>query len=162
MSNNYTCEFYTKKEFKDYLEDLNIERQVDWAIIHMTWIRKKPYSEWKGRESIEGYQRYYDKKGWSGRSPHLFIDKEGIWITNPLNDRGAYTGPRLDNAIHIEIVGYFENKLPDVETADNLFHALRMLFKKYKLSLDNISFHKNLHRTTCPGVINKNYLKRHL
>jgi len=146
---------YTAEEFRFYLSELRFSppesesiTDIEKIFIHHT-VNPTPET-WRGRDSILAMKRVYEQKGWTA-GPHIFVAPDGIWIFTPVNKQGIGVKGHNEHAIHIEIVGnYEENKLEGImfRNAIDTFTTICEWFQYDPLDL---CFHRDYNNTKCPG-----------
>lgn len=178
-------------EFKKYVDEFDFGSiPPTKLVIHHTW--KPTRKDWEGRESIFGLKNYYEGKGWPA-GPHLFIAGDGIWSLTSMYNVGIHAGAgnatykhrltgkryrghisafsayirkflRLENySIGIEVVGDYDVEQWEGKTRHNTFGAIKILMNRLGLKNEDIQFHRDFSKKTCPGsAITKDWIFREL
>ena len=95
-------------------------------------------------------KRVYEGKGWTA-GPHVFVAPDGIWVFTPVNKQGIGVVGHNEHAIHVEIVGnYEENKLEGVMRR-NALDAFAAICLWLNYDPMNLCFHRDYANTMCPG-----------
>lgn len=150
-----------KKEFQRYIVRKKIKRKIDKIILHHTW---DIIEDWKkGRVSCDYYKKMYEENGWKA-GPHLFIAPEGIWLFTDINKQGRHANKGNKSSIGIEMVGRYDKKIPSGKIWQNTKLTLKVLLKKFNLSVKNIHFHREYNpNKTCPGkAVTKKWIKEQI
>lgn len=155
---------FSPAEFAQYLESLPAQSWVKRIVLHNTAspsLTQRPGGILTAQH-IDNLHRYYENEaggsGWSG-GPHLFIDAEGIWVFNPLDDPGVHSPSYNSSAWGVEMLGDYNAEPFDsglgAKVRDNAAIAVALLMKKqgWKPSEDRLLLHKEDPATThdCPG-----------
>ena len=150
---------FSKEAFNQYIRDLKIKRPVKRIILHHT---SSPVESWHGSGSMLHYWNLYRSRGWKS-GPHIFIAPDGIWVFTPLNKRGRGVNKVVDkNAIHIEIVGRYVDKLP--ENQDICLYTanvIQRLFEKFgvnELDINTHYYYDNL--SNCSPVLSREWARQ--
>lgn len=102
---------------------------------------------------------YGEVQKWSG-GPHLFVDPNGIWVFNPLDDPGVHSPSWNSTAWGVEMLGDYERESfetgPGLAVKTITVNALAMMFRRLGLKPDDAHFklHREDPKTThkgCPG-----------
>lgn len=105
---------------------------------------------------IRAFQRYHqDDRGWADLGYHFVIDRCGrIWEGRNLRHQGAHAGSTQLNKgnVGISLMGNFEEQILVAEQKDSLAGLLSVLCREYDLKPWQISTHKELKQTACPGA----------
>ena len=152
---------FSKEEFRNYIKNKEVEREIDKIVLHHTW---DTIEEWKeGKVSVSYYKKMYEKKGWNS-GPHLFVAPEGIWLFTDIREQGRHANDGNSGSIGIEMVGRYDNKIPSGKIWDNTKSVLKNLLNKFNLSFKNIHFHREYNpNKSCPGrAITKEWLGREI
>jgi lysozyme len=155
----------TPKEFDDYVDDV-AAKKMRWAprgvVLHNTW--NPTLAKWPGivkgkqisvEQRLENTKAGYVNRGWRA-GPHLFIDRDKIWLFTPLWDKGLHSPSWNSTHFGVELVGNFEvEQIPDTmkTMAISAIKSLYRLVGKTPTD-DNFHFHKEDPKTThktCPG-----------
>lgn len=100
---------FTVAEFREYVKTIGKQNWVKRIVLHNTAtpsIAQRPGGVLTSQH-IKNLKGYYEGKGWNG-APHLFIDAEGIWVFNPLNETGIHSPSYNGSAWGVEMLGNFE------------------------------------------------------
>ena len=127
--------------------------------LHHTW--RPTREQWKGRETLLAIKRNYENYTWTdsqGRvhqgwtaGPHLFIADDGIWLFTDLARDGVGVKGHNRKSLHVEIVGDFDEQMPDGPTWSNTIAALGALFNRLELDPNDLLFHRDYSYKSCPG-----------
>lgn len=149
------------EEFKEYVKMFNFKNlSPNKLVIHHTWRPTK--AQWQGAKSMAGLKAYYESKGWRA-GPHLFIAEDGIWLFTPMNKMGIHAGRGNWRSIGIEVVGDYDVEKWEGMTKHNAIGAITVLMDKLGISTENVKFHRDYSRKSCPGhAITKQWLFREL
>jgi len=105
---------------------------------------------------IRGYQRYHQNdRGWADLGYHYVIDRCGrVWEGRNLGHQGAHAGSSQLNKgnVGISVMGNYENQALVAAQKDSLASLLSVLCHEYELKPWQISTHKELKQTACPGA----------
>lgn len=103
----------------------------------------------------------YRKKGWS-HGPHIYTDDKGIWVFNPLSQKGTHAVQYNNTRYGIEMLGNYDTKkdLNDPRgklARENGAFAAAVLMKYAKISTSKLNFHRFDPHTNknCPGKLIK-------
>ena len=113
---------------------------------------------------IRAFQRYHqDDRGWADLGYHFVIDRRGrIWEGRSLRYQGAHAGSSQLNKgnVGISVMGNYENQTLAAVQKDSLAALLSSLCHEYDLKPWQISTHKELKTTACPGAHIQRYVDR--
>lgn len=126
-------------------------------VLHHTYVPDEP--QWNGLATMRGMQRFYAGKGWRS-GPHIFTGPDGIWLATPMSQVGIHAGTGNGSlkagwySIGLEMVGYFDTKLPSGPVWDHAVAVMGELSRRLKIPPRKlISFHRDYTNTkTCPGT----------
>ena len=147
-------------EFVSYVETLPFAGPRPTRVfLHHTW---KPTREtWRGRDTILAMKAYYERQLWQdgqGRwhegwtaGPHLFVADDGIWLFSDLRHDGVGVYGHNYRTRHLEIVGDYDQVLPDGPTLGNTVAALGILHERLGLPVEVLGFHRDFATKSCPG-----------
>ena len=148
------------EEFVHYVEGLHIaDPQPTRVFLHHTW---RPTREtWRGHETILGMKAYYERQIWEDRygnlhegwnaGPHLFVADDGIWLFSDLAHDGVGVYGHNYRTRHLEMVGNYDDELPQGATLENTVAALGILHERLGLDIQQLNFHRDYSTKTCPG-----------
>lgn len=104
--------------------------------------------------ALKGNQEFHQRdKGWSDLAYHFLVDRWGrLWQGRDVNYRGdsATTYDLKDRAL-VCLIGDFEKEELTDEQWNAFVNTLAYLCKKYRVKPAEITMHKQLAPTTCPG-----------
>jgi len=147
-------------EFVRYVEALDVRAPLPTRVfLHHTW---RPTREtWRGYSTILAMKAYYEKQLWvdsQGRvhegwtaGPHLFVADDGIWLFSDLRYDGVGVYGHNYRTRHLEMVGNYDEVLPDGPTLDNTVAALGILHERLGLDIQKLNFHRDFSTKSCPG-----------
>ena len=147
---------FNAAQFKTYLNHTEPFAEIKEVFIHHT-VNPTPET-WRGRDSMLAMKRVYEKKGWTA-GPHVFVMSNGVWIFTPVNEQGIGVKGHNAHAIHVEIVGnYEENKLEGamLRNAIDTFTAICDWLQYDPMSL---RLHRDYADTKCPGKFIGNWFR---
>lgn len=166
MSFSIVAKKFTVKEFEEYLKTIGKQGWVKRIVLHNT--ASPSLAQRKNgvltAQHIKNLHNYYQNKGWSG-GPHLFIDAEGIWVFNPLDDPGVHSPSYNKSAWGVEMLGNYESEsfttglgAKVAENAKGACAALAKMQDWVNLQEQRLILHKEDTATdhNCPG---KNVIK---
>ncbi|MHB0859428.1 MAG: peptidoglycan recognition protein family protein [Anaerolineae bacterium] len=155
-------------EFVRYVEELDFPDPLPNRIfLHHTW---KPTREtWQGKSTILGMKAYYERQIWEDENgqlhegwnagPHLFVADDGIWLFSDLRWDGVGAKGHNTRTRHLEMVGDFDEQLPDGPTLRNTIVALGVMHERLGLDIRSLNFHRDYSTKTCPGrAVNKSWI----
>jgi hypothetical protein len=100
---------------------------------------------------------YLNDRGWH-HGPHIYTDDHGIWVFNPLSQRGVHAVSFNSTRYGIEMLGNFDNEADytnprGVVSRDHGMFAAAVLMKHAGISTAKLNFHRHDRETrkTCPG-----------
>ncbi len=141
-------QFLNRKDFVKYLKNKDFDRNIDKIILHHT---SDEVRDWKGNQSILGYKKMYEDKGWIS-GPHLFIAPEGIYLFTDINIQGIHANDGNKGSIGIEMVGNYDDSFPNNHIWKNTELVLINLLIKFNLKIKDIHFHREYNnQKSCPG-----------
>jgi hypothetical protein len=127
--------------------------------LHHTW--RPTRDEWKGKQTLLAIKRNYEEYTWTdsqGRvhegwtaGPHLFVADDGIWLFTDLARDGIGVKGQNQLSLHLEMVGNYDERLPDGPTLTNTVAALGALFNRLGLDPQDLLFHRDYSYKSCPG-----------
>lgn len=127
--------------------------------LHHTW--RPTREQWKGRETLLAIKRNYEGYTWTDgqgqvhlgwtAGPHLFIADDGIWLFTDLAEDGVGVKGHNVGSLHVEMVGDYDQQLPDGPTLTNTVAALGALYNRLKLDPKDLLFHRDHSYKSCPG-----------
>ncbi len=132
----------------------------DRIFLHHTW--QPTRDQWKGKQTLLAIKRNYEGYTWTdsqGRvhqgwtaGPHLFIADDGIWLFTDLARDGVGVKGHNRGSLHVEMVGNYDERLPDGPTLTNTVAALGALFNRLGLDPKDLLFHRDYSYKSCPGT----------
>lgn len=141
-------QFLNRKDFVKYLKNKDFDRNIDKIILHHT---SDEVGDWRGNQSILGYKKMYEDKGWIS-GPHLFIAPEGIYLFTDINIQGTHANDGNKDSIGIEMVGNYDDSFPNNHVWKNTELVLINLLRKFNLRIKDIHFHREYNnQKSCPG-----------
>lgn len=174
---------FTVDEFDDYCSNVIVGNWAEFVALHNTAIpsiiQRKDASGRVGvltPAHIDGLHSYYQfqapvsktKKGWKG-GPHLFVDRDGIWVFNPLDRVGRHSPGFNSKAWGVEMLGNYTSvpvrDQPNLDSFDsgvgleirhNAMRAVAALLKRLgvtQVSSASLKLHRDDTETNhaCPG-----------
>jgi hypothetical protein len=147
----------TPAQFADLLDAYPKRRKIDAIHLHHTW--RPNHSQWKGLATVQSMARYHISLGWGDIAQHVTLDPHGMlwtgrdWNAAPASAKG-YNGNESSGPFMIEMIGDFDkgkDPFQDPQKAaaiDTLVHLLR----EFGLKVENIRFHNEMSKKTCPGT----------
>lgn len=139
---------YTAEEFKKYLAVTQAFTEITEVFIHHT---VNPTPEiWRGRESMLAMKRVYEGKGWTA-GPHVFVAPDGIWAFTPVNKQGIGVSGHNAHAIHVEIVGNYEEYILAGRMLRNAIDTFVAICDWLQYDPMALLFHRQYNDTACPG-----------
>jgi len=139
---------YTAEEFKNYLAVTQAFTEITEVFIHHT-VNPMPET-WRGRESMLAMKRVYEGKGWTA-GPHVFVAPDGIWVFTPVNKQGVGVSGNNAHAIHVEIVGNYEENILTGQMLRNAIDAFVAVCDWLQYDPMALLFHRRYPGTACPG-----------
>jgi hypothetical protein len=150
----------TAEEFVAFVETKSFGLiPPDRIFLHHTW--QPTRDQWKGKETLLAIKRNYegytwtDSQGWVHQGwtagPHLFIADDGIWLFTDLARDGVGVKGHNLGSLHVEMVGDYDERLPDGPTLTNTVAALGALFNRLGLDPKDLLFHRDYSYKSCPG-----------
>jgi hypothetical protein len=158
-------EFTTLAAFEAYVNSIP-DAQIAWVhgvTWHHSYIPTLP--QWHAstpRAELDGMAHYYQYEvqnkdgsvGWPA-GPHVFISDVGIYCMTPLTHIGVHAGECNTSYWGMEIIGDYDNQLWSAATEYLVHGATKILLKKAKVKLVDITTLRG-HREcnspkTCPG-----------
>lgn len=104
--------------------------------------------------SAEEIHRWHKNNGWAGIGYHFVIRKDGtIERGRPMDMLGAHCYDHNWHTVGVNLVGEFENNLPEPEQMDAAGRLLAALCRYYGLepTRKSIKGHREYNATDCPG-----------
>jgi hypothetical protein len=144
-------------EWKTYVAGYNFGRLAPARLVlHHTYRPDEP--QWNGLTTMRGIQRFYAGKGWRS-GPHIFTGPDGIWLATPMSQVGIHAGTGNGSlkagwySIGLEMVGYFDSKLPHGKVWEHSVAVMGELSRRLKIPPRQlISFHRDYtNAKSCPG-----------
>jgi hypothetical protein len=133
----------------------------DCIFLHHTW--RPTREQWKGKQTLLAIKRNYEGYTWTdsqGRvhqgwtaGPHLFIADDGIWLFTDLARDGIGVKGHNRGSLHVEMVGNYDERLPDGPTLTHTVAALGALFNRLELDPQDLLFHRDTSYKSCPGTM---------
>jgi hypothetical protein len=131
----------------------------DCIFLHHTW--RPTREEWKGRQTLLAIKRNYEgytwvdsrgevHLGWTA-GPHLFVADDGIWLFTDLARDGVGVQGHNQGSLHVEMVGNYDESLPEGPTLANTVAVLGALCDRLGLDPQNLLFHRDYSYKSCPG-----------
>ncbi|NTW03191.1 MAG: N-acetylmuramoyl-L-alanine amidase, partial [Oscillochloris sp.] len=155
----------TVAEWRSYVASYNFGRLAPARLVlHHTY--KPNESEWKGLVSMRSMQRFYGDKGWTA-GPHIYAGPDGIWLATPMSEIGIHANTGNGSLIQgwysigLEMVGYFDTKLPTGVVWEHAKEVMAGLSTRLKIAPKQlISFHRDYNKQkSCPGwAVTKNWV----
>lgn len=135
------------------------KRKVTMVIVHHTY--KPDLAMWKANPKTDlekgAYfwkviDRFHRSKGWNGIGYHGLITPDGlIWLGRDINEVGAHTQGKNGTSIGLCLLGNFDIEYPTSEQWATLKWALAATIYAYKLTVNDIHFHREFANKSCPG-----------
>lgn len=150
----------TASEFVAYVENLEFPPPLPTRFfLHHTW---RPTREsWRGYETILAMKAYYEQQIWEDSQgqlhegwtagPHLFVADDGIWLFSDLRYDGVGVYGHNYRSRHLEMVGNYDETLPDGATLENTIAATGILHERLGLDIRKLNFHRDFSTKSCPG-----------
>jgi hypothetical protein len=144
-------------EWKSYVAGYNFGRLAPARLVlHHTYRPDEP--QWNGLTTMRGIQRFYAGKRWPS-GPHIFTGPDGIWLATPMSQVGIHAGTGNGSiaagwySIGLEMVGYFDTKLPSGKVWEHSVAVMGELSRRLKIAPRQlISFHRDYtNAKSCPG-----------
>lgn len=155
---------FSTAEFIEYVKWVQENETYTWnpkgITMHHTGfpdlsIRPNGFSEQHMLNMRHGYIN--DNKWHHG--PHIFTDDHGIWVFNPLSNRGVHAVSYNSTRYGIEMLGNFDTKKDfaherGITSRLNGQFAAAVLMKYAGISMAKLNFHRHDPETSksCPGV----------
>ena len=125
-------------------------------VLHHTF--RPDERSWNGLTTMRGMQRFYADQGWPA-GPHIFVAADGIWLATPMSRIGVHAGIGNGSlaqgwySIGLEMVGYFDTRLPDGVTWRHALAVMGELSRRLQIPPRRlISFHRDYTSIkSCPG-----------
>ncbi len=125
-------------------------------VLHHTF--RPDERSWNGLTTMRGMQRFYASQGWPA-GPHVFVAADGIWLATPMRDIGVHAGAGNGSlaqgwySIGLEMVGFFDTRLPDGATWQHALTVMGELSRRLRIPPRAlISFHRDYTSLkSCPG-----------
>ncbi|MCU0495294.1 MAG: N-acetylmuramoyl-L-alanine amidase [Chloroflexaceae bacterium] len=125
-------------------------------VLHHTYIPDE--STWRGITTMRGMQNYYAGLGWNA-APHIYCAPDGIWLFTPMSQIGIHAGTGNGSlaqgwySIGLEMVGYFDTRLPTPEVWNFARTVMGSLSRRLNIAPRQlISFHRDYtSEKSCPG-----------
>lgn len=144
-------------EWKSYVAGYDFGRLApSRLVLHHTY--KPDEAQWAGLNTMRGMQRFYAGKGWNS-APHIYAAPDGIWLATPMSRVGIHAGTGNGSvaqgwySIGLEMVGYFDRKLPSGKVWEHSLAVMGELSRRLKIPpRELISFHRDYTSAkSCPG-----------
>ena len=102
---------------------------------------------------LQSYQRFHQKQGWFDIAYHFAIDLEGNVYQGRSTDCAGdtFTSYTPDGHLLIMLDGNFEQQKPTTEAWSSLVQMVSWGLQEYDIDSTQISVHKDLAATACPG-----------
>ena len=102
---------------------------------------------------LQSYQRFHQKQGWFDIAYHFVIDLEGnVYQGRSIDCAGdTFTSYTPDGHLLIMLDGNFEQQKPTEQAWETLVKMVSWGLHEYNIDSTNISLHKDLAATACPG-----------
>lgn len=164
---------FSAPEFREYCKTIGKQPWVKRIVLHNTGtpsLAQRPGGILT-EQHIKNLHTYYAQtQKWSG-GPHLFIDAEGIWVFNPLNDPGVHSPSYNSSAWGVEMLGDYASESfktgLGAKVAENAWEACAILAEMQgwpDLEDQRLILHKEDPKTThnCPGknVVKDDFIAR--
>lgn len=103
--------------------------------------------------TVEKIDQWHKDRGWSGIGYHFVIYPDGSANKGrALNKAGAHCKGRNKNSIGICVAGNFEVEMLRTAQQEGLVALIEELLERYSLDWNNVAWHKEHGRTSCPGA----------
>jgi len=139
---------WTASRFASYLSCWKPFAEIREVFIHHT-VNPTP-ATWRGRESMLAMKRVYEQRGWTA-GPHVFVAPDGVWVFTPVNKQGVGCVGHNDHAIHVEIVGNYEENALVGEMRGRTIEAFAAICQWLQYDPMFLLFHRDCAATVCPG-----------
>jgi hypothetical protein len=150
----------TADEFAAFVETKRFGwRPPNRIFLHHTW--QPTREQWKGKQTLLAIKNNYEGYTWTdsqGRvhigwtaGPHLFVADDGIWLFTDLARDGVGVKGHNHRSLHLEMVGNYDQRLPDGPTLANTVAALGALHNRLGLDPKDLLFHRDYSYKSCPG-----------
>ena len=102
---------------------------------------------------LQSYQRFHQKQGWFDIAYHFAIDLEGNVYQGRSTDCAGdtFTSYTPDGHLLIMLDGNFEQQKPTTKSWNSLVQMVSWGLQEYHIDSTQISMHKDLAATACPG-----------
>jgi hypothetical protein len=147
---------FTPDEFDEYVRKLTLGsfKPVGVTIHHCgaPSLAQRP-NDFQAQHMLNLQSYYRDEKHWSA-GPHLFIDRQKIWVFTPLTERGIHAVSFNGTHWGIEMLGDYDVETPNPRVLSNTYRAASALLKKIGRTESSANFHRDDPKTskTCPGT----------
>jgi hypothetical protein len=93
-----------------------------------------------------------NERKWNG-GPHLFVDRNRIWIFNTLTEPGIHASSWNKESIGVDMLGDYDIEQVDDNVRDNAASAIAVLCEALNIDGAEVRFHRDDPRThqSCPG-----------
>jgi hypothetical protein len=153
---------YTINEFKNYINNIQVEREITHVQYHHTWRPTKNgfYMAKEKEKVIWSIWKYHTSvRFWQDIAQHFTISPDGmIWDGRSLELDPAGIKGHNKGGIMIEMIGNFDIGQEKLDNGQ-LYAATKagaILVEKFNLTTNDIVFHNEFSNKTCPGSsINK-------
>lgn len=155
---------YSREDFRNYVRKIAKDTPPAWGAVGVTIhgtstpsLSQRP--DGFTRQHMSNLREYYLDQGWK-HGPHLFVDDLGIWVFNPLTERGTHS-PSFNNTRYgVEMLGDYDyaddpNSGRGKAVLGNAQFAAAVLLKELHLGKQWLNFHRHDKETThktCPGA----------
>lgn len=155
-----TIRSMTLKEAIEYINK-PVGRRINEIIVHHTW--KPTTEEYTGVATVRSIQRYHiDGRRWRDIGYHMLVGPDGqIFNGRRMDWSGAHTAGRNAHSVGVCFIGNYDESIPQKQPGyDNLVRVLAALVNRFKLTVNDINFHRDYAPKSCPGLnFNKGKLR---
>lgn len=155
IARKFVVRGFSPAEFEQYVKSLVFG---DWRpkffVLHNTVMPTLAQMPNGFSESyLRGVVNFTLDQKWNG-GPHLFVDRNRIWVFNTLTEPGIHARSWNKESIGVEMLGDYEIEPVDNKVRDNTVAAIAVLCEALNIDGTQVRFHRDdptTQKSYCPG-----------
>ena len=138
-------------ELKAHLKQLKPSRAIARVIIHHFY--RPTAAQWKGLPTLQQVRNYHvNEKGWSDIGYHIVIGPDDtIWLARPIEQSGAHCKGQNSHSVGLAYAADFDSEDPASHGLATGHKAAAAVCARFKISEDDVCFHRDFAPKSCPG-----------